>query len=138
MIKSPQLSNDYFKTNDLKPERKLKAKGFEYALQEFPIWANKTIVAKELFSSKGFPKRINICYFDIPNCTDTSKASDKFFDALADSENLDIFNTTIVNIIVNKAWRELRYFFFWTQMLPQILLLLSYLFWQNNVIVDID
>ena len=118
MIKSPQLSNDYFKTNDLKPERKLKAKGFEYALQEFPIWANKTIVAKELFSSEGFPKRINICYFDIPNCTDTSKASDNFFEALADSENLDIFNTTIINIIVNKAWRELRYFFFWTQMLP--------------------
>ena len=118
MIKSPQLSGDYFKTNDLKPERKLKAKGFEYALQEFPIWANKTTVAKELFNSKGFPKRINICYFDIPNCTDTSKESDKFFEALADSENLDIFNTTIINIIVNKAWRELRYFFFWTQMLP--------------------
>ena len=61
-----------------------------------------------------------------------------FFDALADSDNLEIFNITIIHIIINKAWVELRLFFFWFLMFPYLLLLISYSFWQNFVIVELD
>ena len=70
--------------------------------------------------------------------TDFSENSDKFFDALADSDNLEIFNITIIHIIINRAWLELRNFFFWFLMFPYLLLLCSYFFWQNTVAVDVD
>ena len=135
---SPQLAAEVLKTTDLRSDRKLMARGHEYALQEFPIWADKAVVAEELFDAKGFPRRLRLCFFDIPNCADTSDACDHFFNALSDSDNLDIFNTTIVNILVNKAWRELRAFFVWFQVLPQLLLLLTYLFWLHYVAADTD
>ena len=118
MVKSPQLSSEWLRTNDLNADKKLTTQGYEYALGEFPIWANKVTVLKELLDENSFPRRIRLCYFDIPNCADTSKASDSFFNALSDSENLDIFNIAIINIIVTKAWMEMRWFFFWSQMLP--------------------
>ena len=124
--------------NDLLEDKKLVAKGYEYAIQEFPIWVDKSKVAQKLFNLKGFPKKLRLCFFDIPNITDLSEKSDEFFDVLADSENLEIFNITIIHIIVNKAWVELRLFFFWFLMFPYILLLCSYTFWQNYVIVDLE
>ena len=79
-----------------------------------------------------------MCFFDIPNITDLSEKSDEFFDVLADSDNLEIFNITIIHIIINKAWVELRLFFFWFLMFPYLLLLCSYNFWQNVIIVELE
>ena len=138
MIKSPHLSSEKMEMNDLQEDKKLMARGHEYAIQEFPIWVDKARVADELFNLKGFPKKLRMCFFDIPNITDLSEKSDEFFDVLADSDNLEIFNITIIHIIINKAWVELRFFFFWFLMFPYLLLLCSYSFWQNFVIVELD
>ena len=125
-------------SNELVTEKKAVANGYQYAIEEFPIWVDKSRVAKELFNPNGFPKRLRLCFFDIPNINDMSEESDAFFNALAESDNLDLFNITIIHIIINKAWAELRQFFFWFLMFPYLVLLASFSIWQNYLIVDIE
>ena len=129
MIKSPHLSTDKMVANELAEEKKTVANGYSYAIEEFPVWVDKSRVAKALFNPKGFPKKLRLCFFDIPNITDLSEESDEFFNVLADSENLDLFNITIIHIIINNAWSELRIFFFWFLMFPYLLLLICYSTW---------
>ena len=124
--------------NELYEHKKQIATGHEYAIEEFPIWVDKARVERELFDPKGFPKKLRLCFFDIPNISDMSEESDDFFNALAECNHLDLFNITIIRILINKAWSELRYFFYLFLMLPYLLLLFSYSFWQNYVIVDVD
>ena len=45
MIQSPHLDSEKMEMNDLLEEKKLVAKGYEYAIQEFPIWVDKSKVA---------------------------------------------------------------------------------------------
>ena len=87
--------------NALAEEKKEVANGYSYAIEEFPVWVDKSRVVKTLFNPKGFPKKLRLCFFDIPNITDLSKESDEFFNVLADSENLDLFSITIIHIIIN-------------------------------------
>ena len=129
MIKSPQLSTEKMMANELYGEKKSVVKGYEYAIEEFPIWVDKSKVVEKLFDPKGFPKKLRLCYFDIPHISDLSEESDEFFNVLAESENLNLFNNTIIHILINKAWSELRIFFFWFLMFPYLLLLFSYSFW---------
>ena len=124
--------------NELYEHKKLVVSGYEYAIEEFPIWVDKSRVARELFDPKGFPKKLRLCFFDIPNISDMSEESDEFYNVLAESNNLELFNAQITHILINKAYNELRYFFFFFLMLPYLLLLFSYSFWQNYVIVDVD
>ena len=116
-------------SNELITVKKRIANGYQYAIEEFPIWVDKSRVAKELFNPKGFPRKLRLCFFDIPNISDLSEESDEFFNALADSNNLELFNITIIHILINKAWAELRGFFFWFLMFPYLLLLISHSFW---------
>ena len=136
MIKSPHLSTEKMVSNTLYQAKINVTHGWEYSVEEFPIWVDKAKVAKELFNPKGFPKRLRLCFFDIPNISDLSPESDEFFNVLADSDNLDLYNITIIHIIINKAWSELGVFFFWLLMFPYLVLLACYTFWQNFVIVD--
>lgn len=138
MIRSPHLATERMVANELLESRKAVANGYQYATEEFPIWVDKAKVANELFDPKGFPKRLRLCFFDIPNISDLSKESDEFFNVLADSDNLDLFSNTITHIIINNAWSELRIFFFWFMMFPYLVLLISFTLWQTFVIVDLD
>ena len=92
MIKSPHLSTKFMEANELYNEKKSVVKGYEYAIEEFPIWVDKKRVSDSLFDPKGFPKKLRLCFFDIPNIMDMSEESDEFFNVLAESDNLDLFN----------------------------------------------
>ena len=105
------------------------ANGYNYVIQEFPIWVNKSRVARECFNPKGFPKRLKLCFFDIPNINDMSPESDEFIAELANSDNLELFNLTINHIIINNAWNQLWGFFVCFMMIPYTFLLVTYSAW---------
>ena len=65
--------------NPLKRHKIQKVKDFEYIAEEFPIWANKAEIAKNVFDANGIPNRLDLCYFDISYITDQSQDSDLFF-----------------------------------------------------------
>ena len=86
-------------------------------------------MAATLFDPKGFAKKLRLCFFDIPHVNDQSKKSTELFSTLADSSNLDIFNLTIIQIIIRKAWDEHFYFFIFFFLTPYLMFLTFYMIW---------
>lgn len=73
MTSSSHLSTEKMLSNELIKSKRGIANGYTYAIEEFPIWVSKSRVAKELFDPKGFPKKLRLCFFDIPNINDMSE-----------------------------------------------------------------
>ena len=56
--------------NALSNDKIQKVNNFEYVADEFPIWANKKDVSDCVFQKDGIPKRLDLCFFDIPYIAD--------------------------------------------------------------------
>ena len=52
MVRSPQLSVEKMENSDVKASKRCEANGFGYHAELFPIWANKSTVARSTFEEK--------------------------------------------------------------------------------------
>jgi len=84
-----------------------------------------------MFTKDGFVRPLSLCYFDIPSINDRSSKSNAIFEALSETEDLKIFNSLSVNIILEKAWQEHRTVFIVFFVVPYCLLLGTFFFWSN-------
>jgi hypothetical protein len=84
-----------------------------------------------MFTADAFVRPLSLCYFDIPSINDRSLKSNAIFEALSETEDLKIFNSLSVNIILEKAWLEHRTFFVVFFVAPYCLLLGTFFFWSN-------
>jgi hypothetical protein len=91
-----------------------------------------------MFDENGFSKPLRLCYFDIPGITDQSDLSDDFFNVIADTEDLSIYEKFSVQVILEKAWSETRSVFIWFLALPYFILLVAFFAWSNFAAVDIE
>ena len=104
---------------------------------ELPIWQNKINLRKIMYDdNKGDQQQLDLCYFDIPFINDCSKQSNDFFEALAETEDLELFESLSINIILEKAWSEHRPFFICFFTAPYCILIASYFIWSNFVMVE--
>ena len=136
MIRSPQLSVEWMLNQPLREEQTRSVNRFEYIAEEFPIWADKREVGKRVFNPDGIPRRLELCFFDIPYIVDQSRGSDRFFRTLA-VEDVDhaVFEEEIVQIIIERAWRESAATFFLFLALPQLTLQCLFFTWSNYLTV---
>lgn len=84
-----------------------------------------------MFTKDGFVRPLSLCYFDIPSINDRSIKSNAIFEALSETEDLKIFNSLSVNIIIEKAWLEHRKVFVILFVAPYCLWLGTFFFWSN-------
>ena len=107
-----------------------------------PIWVNKKKLKNELLEDQAGTK-LMMKFWDIPGVTDHSKESDEFFKALADvsdekTSELQIFAEPIVQIVIRKAWREQKLFFYIFLFLPAFINLVLFTVWSNILTVDLE
>ena len=101
------------------------------------IWENKKQVKEIMFDdNKSFLQQLNLCFFDIPNINDQSEKSNDFFDALSETDSMDLFDSLSINIILEKAWSEHRTSFVCFFTLPYCVLVSAYFIWSNFVMVE--
>lgn len=129
MIKSPHLSVEKMETSALLKKKVKESNNRKYATKEFQIWESKSTVAKNIFDPYGFAKKLKLCFFDIPNINDQSPESDHFFNVLAECDNLALFNLTVIQIIIMKAWDEIFKFFIFFFLLPYLTLIAAFTYW---------
>jgi len=125
-------------SNAFKKHLLQKMKGITYVETECDIWMDKAKLAKRLFDKTGYSKKLQLQFFDVPNVIDFSDKSCRFFNELANTKNLRLFNKNSVIIILNKAWKELQYIYVLFLFVPYLLLLASFSFFSNVITVDLD
>lgn len=59
-------------------------------------WVNKKDLAEQLFDKDQFKRTISIKYFDMPGLHLNTDVGKEFWNSLAGTEDLKLFNTTIM------------------------------------------
>ena len=130
LVESKELSSDLeFLHLCIKDEKYVLDQTVSFS--EFSIWENKAMIRDKLFTANGFVRPLSLSYFDIPSINDRSVKSNEIFEALSETENLAIFNSISVNIIIEKAWHEHRAVFVYLFVAPYCLLLGTFFYWSN-------
>lgn len=91
------------------------------------------MVVKKLFDPSKYKKDITILYLDIPEIHLNTPIGKEFFEAIAESEDLRLFETKVVQILINYKWESIRPKVFRLYLYPYIVFLLSFSIWSNFV-----
>ena len=70
-------------------------------------------------------------YFDITQIKDFSQKSNDFFECVANSDDLQLFETKSIQIIVKEAWKKHEAFFICFFTVPYVILTIAYFIWSN-------
>ena len=82
-----------------------------------------------LFDANLIARQLDICYFDIPELHEFGENGHEFFDILADTDELNMFNVKIVQIIITHKWNLISWFIKYCMFVPYLTLLMTNLVW---------
>ena len=83
-----------------------------------------------------FKRLIEIKYFDLPELHINTKLGKEFWGSLANTEDLNLFNTEAVQILVNFKWNRIEGRIFKKYLYPYIVFLIVFSTWSNLIHVN--
>jgi len=100
---------------------------------------DKEDLSDQVFDPKDFKKPIEISYFDLPELLTMSKLGHEFWEAMSETDDLNLFDKQVVKIMINYKWKTVLPQIIKFQMIPYMIFLLFFSIYSNFVYnVDYD
>ena len=101
---------------------------------ESSLWYDKEVIEKALFMDDGIEPRVKCEFFDIPGIYHfNDKEFERFYEALADSDNYDIFEAKPIQKIIDFNFKIVKKYTIMYLFLPFMGFLLTFVFYLNFV-----
>jgi hypothetical protein len=84
-----------------------------------------------MFNPSEFKKPITIKYLDVPELHLNTKIGKDFWNAISESVDLSLFDTKVVQILINYKWSIIKPKVFSGYLYPYLLFLLTFSAWSN-------
>jgi hypothetical protein len=96
------LYNSYYTLKDDKWTKK------NYKCVKAQLWGDTQVLSDQLFNKTGVKEHKEIIYLDLPELHLNRKMGQRFITALANSNNMKLYEKTAIQILVNQHWEMAR------------------------------
>ena len=108
-------------------------KGTSPGLATSSLWISPSEVAQVVAPSK-IDKELRLEFIDVPNLhTYTDLGQEQFFNALSNTEKMEIFDIKAIRYIIDYKWPLAKSYTIWRLFVPFIFFLFTYIVYMNII-----
>ena len=78
--------------------------GHNYTAAMYDPWTDRNQLMNDMFDPLEFKKRVDILYFDLPGLLEKNEIGYRFWNALAESDNLNFYSKRITQVMISLKW----------------------------------
>jgi hypothetical protein len=128
---STHLQSHFLAKQALRINFKSMVKDYYYDVTLGESWEDKNNLVDRLFDAELFKKPMTISYFDLPELHLNNEIGFKFWKALGETPEFDLFDKKAIQILINYKWRGFQPEILKRFVIPYFLFILTFTLWSN-------